>query len=154
MPRQLTNKSPAKLLMSRRLRTVLDRLQPLYGPAKPADSHCRHSPFCMDDLVYARSFGGQPLWLPSQVVDVSGPCSYIIELEQGGWWKRHRDQLRARTPASVCRYRVRETEGPSLPQDIPTRPAPPPPQVIDRGTAGSVPRTVDPEQELALNNEH
>lgn len=56
-PCQVTNRSLAKLLMGRRLRTILDRLQPRYVPAKPLDSGRTSKPFGVGDKVYARNYG-------------------------------------------------------------------------------------------------
>lgn len=95
-PCQLTNRSPAKLLMGRKLRMTLDRLHPSYGHTKPLDSYRRYRPFVIGDWVYARNYGGLPLWLEGTVVGIAGPCSYHIEIEQGRIWKRQKDQLRAR----------------------------------------------------------
>lgn len=95
-PCQVTNWSPAELLMGRCLWTVLDRLHPLYAPSKPLDSHSTIRPVGVGDSVYARNYGGSLLWIPRRVIDITGPCSYKIDMGQGRVWHRHQDQIRAR----------------------------------------------------------
>lgn len=79
-PCQTTNKSPAELLIGRQLRTTLDRLHPQYAPCKPLDSTSSVKEFQVGDTVYVRNYGGQPLWLPGEVVEVMGPQSYRVSL--------------------------------------------------------------------------
>ena len=35
-------------------------------------------------------------WLPGHIVEVAGPVSYNIELEDGRHWKQHQDHIRSR----------------------------------------------------------
>ncbi|XP_026548252.1 uncharacterized protein K02A2.6-like [Notechis scutatus] len=93
-PCTTTNKSPADLLMSRRLRTTLDRLHPHYTPVTPLASDSQAREFTLQDLVYARNYSGHPLWVPGQVVAITGPKSYRVLLDDGRTWRRHIDQLR------------------------------------------------------------
>lgn len=95
-PCQLTNKTPAELLMGRRLRTALDRIHPQHYPSKPIDSVSRRPPFRLQDPVYVRNYGGQPLWLPGIIAGIAGPRSYRVDMGQGREWRRHQDQLRLR----------------------------------------------------------
>ncbi|XP_026576533.1 uncharacterized protein K02A2.6-like, partial [Pseudonaja textilis] len=95
-PCTTTNKSPAELLMGRRLRTTLDRLHPHYCPDTPIGSDSLVGDFALHDLVYARNYAGDPLWVPGQVVSIAGPRSYRVLLEDGRLWRRHVDQLRRR----------------------------------------------------------
>ncbi|KRX70380.1 LanC-like protein 2 [Trichinella sp. T6] len=73
-PCTTTGKSPAELLMNRRLRT-LDRLQ--------ADE-------------YAKNYSSEKTWKPAIVVTPRGPLSYQVQSEDGQLWRRHIDQLRKR----------------------------------------------------------
>lgn len=100
----LTNHSPAKLLMGRRLRTNLDRLHPSYSPEKSLDLTGKIWSFKKGDLVYARNYAGNPLWLPGKVVEVTGLCSYRVELEDGRMWRHHIDQLRGRRSTMLHQY--------------------------------------------------
>ncbi|XP_026539495.1 uncharacterized protein K02A2.6-like [Notechis scutatus] len=96
-PSTSTNKSPAELLMGRKLRSHLDRLHPTYNPEKPTDSSSKYRTFIPGDLVYAKNLTGDPLWLPATITQITGPRSYQLETEDGRTWKRHIDQLRSRT---------------------------------------------------------
>ncbi|XP_032069726.1 uncharacterized protein K02A2.6-like [Thamnophis elegans] len=95
-PSPESNTSPAELLMGRRLRTTLDRLHPAYSTPKPLDSLGGSRSFGQGEAVYARNYGGYPLWLPGVITDQTGPCSYRVRLLDGRVWKRHCDQLRGR----------------------------------------------------------
>ncbi|XP_032091766.1 uncharacterized protein K02A2.6-like [Thamnophis elegans] len=79
-----TNKSPAELLMGRRLRTSLDRLHPLYSGDQPCNLEVLPSrSFRQGDLVWARSFTGEPRWVPAKVTALTGPCSFRVGLADG-----------------------------------------------------------------------
>ncbi|XP_026581555.1 uncharacterized protein LOC113454394, partial [Pseudonaja textilis] len=95
-PSTTTNKSPAELLMGRKLRSPLDCLHPTYNPEKPPDSSSRYRTFNIGDAVYAKNFTGDPLWVPAQITQVTGPRSYRLQTTDGRSWKRHIDQLRSR----------------------------------------------------------
>lgn len=71
IPSQSTNKSPAEILMGRKLKTTLDYLNPQYTPRKPLDSGSTHRSFHVKDIVYARNYGRYPLWLPGRIVSVT-----------------------------------------------------------------------------------
>ncbi|XP_013927715.1 PREDICTED: uncharacterized protein K02A2.6-like [Thamnophis sirtalis] len=106
-PCPTTNKSPAELLMGRRLRTPLDRLHPLYAGDLPSNLGALPShTFKLGDPVWARSFSGDPRWVPATITALTGPCSFRAGLADGTQWRRHLDQLRRRLPA--------EADGPSL----------------------------------------
>ncbi|KRZ77842.1 Transposon Tf2-6 polyprotein [Trichinella papuae] len=101
-----TGKSPAELLMKRRLRTVLDRIHPdieeeaIEGNSdvtKP-DKH-KIRMFAPDDLVFARNYAHGPKWCPATIVAPTGPVSYKVRTSDGQLWKRHLDQLRKRHPS-------------------------------------------------------
>ncbi|XP_013913299.1 PREDICTED: uncharacterized protein LOC106542174 [Thamnophis sirtalis] len=107
-PCPTTNKSPAELLMGRRLRIPLDRLHPLYSGDQPCNLGV--SPprsFRLGDLVWARSFAGEPKWVAAVINSMTSPCSYRVGLANGSEWRRHLDQLRRRLPM--------ETSGPKDP---------------------------------------
>lgn len=77
----------------------LDHLHPDYFPKKPPDLIGGAHSFWEGEWVYAPNYGGDPCWLPGQVVDVTGPRSYRVPLEDGRTWRRHMDQLwRRRLP--------------------------------------------------------
>ncbi|XP_013925140.1 PREDICTED: uncharacterized protein LOC106551546 [Thamnophis sirtalis] len=95
-PSPESNTSPAELLMGRRLRTTLDCLHPAYATPTLLDSRGGTRSFGQGEAVYARNYGGHPLWLPGIVVDQTGPCSYRVRLNDGRTWRCHCDQLRGR----------------------------------------------------------
>lgn len=62
--------------------------------------HDVRSQFCefkVGDKVYACNYGQGPVWLPGEVVAVSGSVSYTVALEDGRNVHRHTEQLRSRT---------------------------------------------------------
>ncbi|XP_003368791.1 conserved hypothetical protein [Trichinella spiralis] len=105
-PCATTGKSPAELLMKRRLRTVLDRINPdieeeaIEGNSdvtKPDKQKIRI--FAPDDIVFARNYAHGPKWCPATIVTPTGPVSYKVRTTDGQLWKRHLDQLRKRHPS-------------------------------------------------------
>ncbi|XP_013909081.1 PREDICTED: uncharacterized protein K02A2.6-like [Thamnophis sirtalis] len=106
------NKSPAELLMGRRIRTTLDRLHPEYAPDRPLDSQSQRKG-SIDTPVYARNYSGHQLWLPGIVRKITGPCSYLVE--DGRVWKRHINQLRNRQGGANL---VKQSEGLSDMQEV------------------------------------
>lgn len=46
--------------------------------------------------MYAKNLWGDPRWVPSQVIEVTVPCSYRVELGDSCIWRQHIDQLRHR----------------------------------------------------------
>lgn len=93
MQHSVTGKSPAELMMGRRLRTALDRLH----PDRQREPEVQASPtkcFAVGDAVYAKSFNPGPRWKAATVVEVRGPVSYTVQLDNGERHHRHRNQLR------------------------------------------------------------
>ncbi|XP_060543046.1 uncharacterized protein K02A2.6-like [Pantherophis guttatus] len=95
-PSATTHRSPAELLMGRKLRSPLDRLHPQYSTEKPTDSTSRIREFQPGDRVYAKNLSGNPLSVPATITQVTGPLSYRVQTSDGQHWKRHIDQLRGR----------------------------------------------------------
>ncbi|XP_060546945.1 uncharacterized protein K02A2.6-like [Pantherophis guttatus] len=95
-PSATTHRSPAELLMGRKLRSPLDRLHPQYSTEKPTNSTSRIREFQPGDRVYAKNLSGNPLWVPATITQVTGPLSYRVQTTDGQHWKRHIDQLRGR----------------------------------------------------------
>ncbi|KRY52595.1 Transposon Tf2-9 polyprotein [Trichinella britovi] len=104
-PCATTGKSPAELLMKRRLRTVLDRIHPdieeetIEGHSdvtKPDKQKIRI--FAPDDLVFARNYAHGPEWCPATIVAPTGPVPYKVRTTDGQLWKCHLDQLGKRHP--------------------------------------------------------
>ncbi|XP_042142281.1 uncharacterized protein K02A2.6-like [Ixodes scapularis] len=107
LPHSLTGRSPAELLMNRRLKTALDRLHPdsqFHSSWKQEDKFLQEGKkarlFTVGENVYARNYLSGAKWTPGVVTAVTGPLSYRIETEDGRSWRRHVDQLR-RKPATT-----------------------------------------------------
>ncbi|XP_026570758.1 uncharacterized protein K02A2.6-like, partial [Pseudonaja textilis] len=62
----------------RRLRTVLDRLHPQYCPDSPLASTSGVRHFLLQEPIFARNFAGDPLWIPGEVIAITGPRSYRV----------------------------------------------------------------------------
>ncbi|XP_026526821.1 uncharacterized protein K02A2.6-like, partial [Notechis scutatus] len=41
------------------------------------------------DLVFAKNFSGDPLWVPATITQLTGPRSYHLQASEGKLWKRH-----------------------------------------------------------------
>lgn len=87
--------------MGHRLRRKLDQLHPTYTPESPTDSTSKLQSFKVGDWVYAHNYAGVALWVPAKVVNITGPHSYRVELEDGWMWRRHIDQLWSQIGTSV-----------------------------------------------------
>ncbi|XP_077507660.1 uncharacterized protein LOC144118632 [Amblyomma americanum] len=96
------SKSPAKLLMGRKLSTVLERLHPdLQSGVQQEQVMQRRNQavrlFEVGDRVFMRNYLYGPKWLPGIVDAVTGPVSYLVVTKDGRQWRRHVDQLRSRS---------------------------------------------------------
>ena len=96
--------------MNRELRTRLDLLRPscessvLGKQATQKSSHDRRAharEFVVGDCVFARNLRSGPDWIPSTIVKVLGPVTYIVETDDGLRWKGHANQLKDRLPSSL-----------------------------------------------------
>ncbi|KAL3179605.1 hypothetical protein MRX96_037985 [Rhipicephalus microplus] len=99
-PHTTTGRSPAELLMGRKLSTMLDRLHPDRAPEKStrlADSLSKPRTFQPEDPVFARNYAQGPLWIPAVISRATGPISYEVTAPDGRVLRRHVDQLRRRT---------------------------------------------------------
>jgi hypothetical protein len=53
--------------------------------------------FALQDPVYIENFTSRkPKWIPGTIVKVTGPLSYVIELQNGTTARRHVDSIRKR----------------------------------------------------------
>ena len=104
-PQATTGVSPAELMFGRPLRSQLDLMRPSiqshvmlhqeqqkYGH----DKRAKERNFKPGDLVYVRNFTQGTTWLTGTVVEVRGPVSYTVRLEDGRVVRRHVDHLRTR----------------------------------------------------------
>lgn len=98
-PSSTTGRSPAELLMGRRLAIRLDRLHPDRAQDEVVVGEGRNPrTFEAQDPVYAKNFGAGPAWVPATVTRVTGPVSYEVLTDGGQCWRRHCDQIRRRFP--------------------------------------------------------
>nr|XP_050042740.1 uncharacterized protein K02A2.6-like [Dermacentor andersoni] len=104
LPHATTGKSPAELLMGRKLSTVLERLHPdLQSSVQQKQEQVMQRRnqavrlFDVGDRVLVRNYLYGPKWLPGIVDSVTGPVSYLVVTKDGRRWRRHVDQLRSRS---------------------------------------------------------
>ena len=104
-PHATTGVSPAELLLHYQPRTRLDLLFPQIADRvenqqsqqkKSHDRTVQRHDFTQGQAVYARNFREGERWLPGHIVEVTGPVSYNIQLDDGRYWKRHQDHIRSR----------------------------------------------------------
>ena len=92
-PHTTTGRSPAEMLMGRHLRSHLDQIRPDVAQRVQRsqerqkvnhDAHARPRCFKEGDSVVTRDFSGtEATWIPGEVLEVSGPLTYLIRLEGG-----------------------------------------------------------------------
>lgn len=94
-----TNKSPAELLMNRKLRTLLDTIHPDNVSNKRVEQQIdrnaqqkRRESNIGQNIMY-RNYNNGPRWLRGKVIAKGGPSSYRVEAEDGSIVNRHIDQL-------------------------------------------------------------
>lgn len=98
-PCAATNKSPAELLFNRRIRTLLDTINPHDQKRKRREnqivrnSQKKNRQTDVGQKVMYRNFSSGPRWLPGTVVNKDGPASYRVETGDGTVVSRHIDQL-------------------------------------------------------------
>ena len=105
-PQSVTGCTPAELLMNRRLRTPLDMLRPNLRDRverKQEDQKRYHDnakplrEFRVKDQVFVENYSVRGnKWLPGVVVEVTGPVSYKVCLNDNRIVRRHVDQMRSR----------------------------------------------------------
>ncbi|XP_058023862.1 uncharacterized protein K02A2.6-like, partial [Ahaetulla prasina] len=91
-----TGRSPADLLMGRKLRCPLDRLNPNYTPEGYKGGLEKTRGMDIGDRVWAHNYGEGPTWVAGKILNITGPKSYLVEIKDGRVWRRHIDQIRKR----------------------------------------------------------
>lgn len=111
-----TGKSPAELLMNRRLRTLLDTIQPYNKQHEQVEQQIvnnglrKHRDTCVGQSVMYRNYGRGPRWLSGTVTSKDGPSSYKVTTEDGDVVNRHIDQiLKKKTVNDVTEEKGRNT---------------------------------------------
>ena len=92
-----------ELLLGRRPRTRLDLLKPNIAERverKQEDQKARYDKkaksrtFHVGNHVFVKNFGAGSKWLPGKIVNMSGPVSFLVELEDGRSRRCHQDHLK------------------------------------------------------------
>ena len=112
-PHSVTSVTSAELISGRKLKTRLDLLYPDLNSTvlskqiqqrQNFDRTAVARPFAIGDLIFARNYSHGSQWLPGFVIAVDGSVSYVVRLCDGRTWRRHGDQLRARTETQQQPY--------------------------------------------------
>ncbi|XP_072392407.1 uncharacterized protein [Diabrotica undecimpunctata] len=112
-PHCTTVRCPSEILMGPKLGSLFDRLQPDFRKEMLSKQEMKDSyktvPRCFqeNETVFARSFApdGQK-WLPSKIIETTGPLSYKVQTPDGKILRRHSDQIRTR----VCVTKKQQTK--------------------------------------------
>ncbi|XP_053311898.1 uncharacterized protein K02A2.6-like [Spea bombifrons] len=123
-PCSSTGRSPAELLMNRRLKTCLDRLHPDLTSELQEKQELQFNErynvstvrvFVPDSAVYVRNYAPGPRWIPAQVLVATGPLSYKVQTTDGRILRRHVDQIRERSNEIVPAAGPSRTGSPVMP---------------------------------------
>ena len=103
-PHATTGVTPCELLMDRKLRSQFELLYPVVrrkverSQEKQKELHNGKKSvrkFALKDPVYVENFTSwKPKWIPGTIVKITGPLSYVIELQNGTTVGRHVDSVR------------------------------------------------------------
>lgn len=94
-----TNRSPAEVLMNRKLRTLLDVIHPDNIEREKTEQQImrnnqqRNRESEVGNHVMYKNYSNGPKWLPGKILDKHGPSSYSVLTEDGQVVKRHIDQI-------------------------------------------------------------
>ncbi|XP_064483003.1 uncharacterized protein K02A2.6-like [Ornithodoros turicata] len=96
MPSATTGKTPAELLMNRRLKTLLHQVQPVTNATK--EQRCKEDTpkFQVGDEVFVRHYTGGNKWVPATVMRTQGACIHELRRSNGGLQRAHINQIRKR----------------------------------------------------------
>ena len=103
-PQSTTGLPPAELLLGRRPRSQFDLAKPdlhqrvVAKQTSHLASDHKESRLSVQCPVFIRNFGCGKRWLPGTIVEVSGPKSFVIEVEDGCRMRRHVNHIRSRDP--------------------------------------------------------
>ena len=106
-PQTTSARTPAEMLMGRRLKSKLDLLRPdikatvMRKQEKQKEGHDQHAQerqLKPGNNVYVRNFSSNSSqkWLPGVIMTQRGPLSYVVELTDGRVFRRHQDHVRLR----------------------------------------------------------
>ena len=145
---RITPHTTTGVLMGRRLRSRLDLLYPDVSRRvekqqdRQKQTHDNTLPlrsFAEGDCVYAEDFTSSPCkWNAGTIVEVSGPLSYVVRLENGAVVRRHVDNIRKRpvqpaldSPGEVWNEPHVDLEVDGVNQDTLVPPVPVVPESVD-----------------------
>ena len=95
--------TPAELLMGHKLKINLDHLRPdlvsqVRQQCQHVDGNVTHS-FAVNDFVWSCNYSSGDAWLPSVIVEITGPLSYRESFKTSGReMQRNNNQLKSATP--------------------------------------------------------
>ena len=104
-PQSVIETSPAELMFGRRLRSHLDLMQPVMGAKvhhhqeKQKSSHDLHAKARVLECggkVFIKDTSSSKEWDSGVVIEVNGPVTYKVKLQDGRILRRHIDHIRKR----------------------------------------------------------
>ena len=96
IPHSTTNVTPAELFMNRLLQTRLDLIHPnvessvntAQGMQKANhDKKAKETKYVIGQNVMAKNFRHGPKWLPGVIVEQLGTLIFLVQLNNGMFWK-------------------------------------------------------------------
>ena len=98
-PQTTTNTSPAELLMKRKPKSMLDLVSPVNAKQQKQkqyhDIHSKQRELRIGDNVIIHARNSQT-WLPATITAITGPLSYVVQLDDSRTQRCRMNQLRAR----------------------------------------------------------
>ena len=103
-PHGTTGVPPAELLMKRTLHTQLNQLVPSVAnrvrnkqsQQKAAhDYHAKERDILEGQAVYAKDFRNKKAWMPGTVIEITGPLSVQVQLDNKTVIRRHQDHVQS-----------------------------------------------------------
>ena len=95
-PHTTTGVSPANKFLGRSLRTRLDLLLPTQMSDKSMSAELKVRQFEVGDAVWVRDYMSREIWKKGKVTEITGPLTYMVQVQGKGEWRRHVDQMRFR----------------------------------------------------------
>ena len=101
-PHTTTGRTPAELLMNRKLKSRLDLVRPDVSRTvrskqeklkQQHDQHIRERNFDTEDPVYITNYGKGNKWISATIAEKTGPLSYTAVLEDGHRTRKYQDQI-------------------------------------------------------------
>lgn len=92
-PHGTTGISPANLLMNRQPKSRLDLVLPNLTKQvvdvqdkqkQQHDQHSKYRNFNIGDKVFTRNYNDPAVWLPGEIVAITGPVSYKVRIDKDG----------------------------------------------------------------------